>query len=169
MSAGYTADEQEVCKDSNTHHSDWMADANCQIADEEVTLHLEDYDSMQEQLEALLNDHLGEFPDDDKSEVASHAAEITRAHITDDTRKGHSRCVLTFRSQQQHPNSSRIIKAYIIYHMRRDSAWDPKAVTRHTPYHIRAFIMQKCGDPGQGYEGRKVSNVLIYCIMLADM
>ena len=64
-----------------------------QIADEEVKLHLEDYDSLQDQLELLLDGCIGEFPDDDKSEVATYAATIARAHITDQTRNGHTRCV----------------------------------------------------------------------------
>jgi len=48
---------------------------------------------MQEQLEQLFNDCIGEFPDDDKSEIASYAAQIARSHITDQTRHGHARLV----------------------------------------------------------------------------
>jgi hypothetical protein len=58
-----------------------------------MKLHLEDYDSMQEQLELLLNDCMSEFPDDDKSEIATYAANIAWAHITDQTRNGHTRWV----------------------------------------------------------------------------
>ena len=67
-----------------------------QIADEEVKLHLEDYDSMQEQLEQLFNDCIGEFPDDNKSETAAYAAQIAWSHITDQTRHGHAQfvCIL---------------------------------------------------------------------------
>ena len=48
---------------------------------------------MQEQLEQLFNDCIGEFPDDDKSEITSYAAQIARSHITDQTRHGHARLV----------------------------------------------------------------------------
>jgi hypothetical protein len=51
----------------------------------------------------------------------------------------------------------RIIKAYITFHMKRTPDWDPKVVTRNTPYDIRLFISQKCGPMADGYEGRKVS------------
>jgi len=64
-----------------------------QIADEEVKLHLEDCDSLQNQLELLLDGCMSDFPDDDKSEVAAYAATIARAHTTDQTRNGHTRCV----------------------------------------------------------------------------
>ena len=40
--------------------------------------------------------------------------------------------------------------------MKRDPKWDAKAVTRQTPYDIRAFITQKCGPVEAGYEGKKV-------------
>jgi hypothetical protein len=59
-----------------------------QIPNEEVKLHLEDCDSLQDQLELLLDSCMGDFPDDDKSEVAAYAATIT-----DQTRNGHTRCV----------------------------------------------------------------------------
>ena len=67
-----------------------------QIADEEVKLHLEDCDSIQDQLEHVLNDCIGDFPDDDKSEVAAYAAQIARAHITEQTHHGHARQVVIF-------------------------------------------------------------------------
>jgi len=50
-----------------------------------VKLHLEDYDSIQEQLELLLDGCINEFPDDDRSEVAAYAASIARAHRSDQT------------------------------------------------------------------------------------
>ena len=131
-----------------------------QIVDEEVKLHLEDYDSMQEQLEQLFNDCIGEFPDDDKSETAAYAAQIAQSHITDQTRHGHARfvCLLLCCG---HVLSflfplSRIIKAYIAFHLKLDPNWDAKTVTQKTPYHVREFITQKCGSHEAGFEGRKV-------------
>lgn len=44
--------------------------------------------------------------------------------------------------------------------MKWDPKWDAKAVTRQTPYDVRAFITQKCGPVEAGYEGRKVCDVL---------
>jgi hypothetical protein len=50
----------------------------------------------------------------------------------------------------------RIIKAYIAYHLRRNSKWLPKIVNHETPKHICEFITQKCGSKEKGFEGRKV-------------
>ena len=51
----------------------------------------------------------------------------------------------------------RIIKAYITYHLRRNSKWLPKIVNHETPKHICEFITQKCGLKEKGFEGRKVT------------
>ncbi|KAF7965122.1 hypothetical protein HWV62_45545 [Athelia sp. TMB] len=117
------------------------------VADEELKLHQEEFDSLlQERLEGLVNDHIGDFPDDDddQSPIAMHAAAIARAHITDGTRKGHQR----------------VIKAYFAYHLKRDPKFDPMAVNGDTPKRIREFIMQKCGNTEAGYEGRKYSTAV---------
>lgn len=54
-----------------------------------------------------------------------------------------------------------IIKAFILFTWKQVGAtWDPKAVTSQTPYEIRNFILQKCGERMKGYEGQKVSNVV---------
>lgn len=82
-----------------------------QIADEEVKLHLEDYDSMQEQLEQLFNGCIGDFPDDDKSEIGAYAAQIAWAHITDQTRQGHARCVVFLHSKFLEFHSSSLSKS----------------------------------------------------------
>ncbi|KAF7982858.1 hypothetical protein HWV62_25838 [Athelia sp. TMB] len=115
-----------------------------EVSDEELKLHQEDMDSIQERLEGLMHDHLGEFPVDDESPIAVHAAEIARSHITDGTRKGHQR----------------VIMAYLAYHLKRDPSWDPMAVTGNTPKDIREFILQKCGRSSDGYEGRKYSTAV---------
>jgi hypothetical protein len=53
-------------------------------------------------------------------------------------------------------NLPRITKAYIAYHLRRNSKWLPKVVSCETPKHICEFITQKCGPKEKGFEGRKV-------------
>ena len=53
-------------------------------------------------------------------------------------------------------NMSRIIRAYVAYHLRRNSKWPPKVVSYKTPKHICEFITQKCGLKEKGFEGRKV-------------
>ncbi|KAF7967243.1 hypothetical protein HWV62_35061 [Athelia sp. TMB] len=129
---------KEQCEPSNN--------SRYKVADEELKLHQEEFDSLlQERLEGLVNDHIGDFPDDDdQSPIAMHAAAIARAHITDGTRKGHQR----------------VIKAYFAYHLKRDPMFDPMAVNGDTPKRIREFIMQKCGNTEAGYEGRKYSTAV---------
>lgn len=51
----------------------------------------------------------------------------------------------------------RIIKAYIAYHLCRNSKWLPKIVNHETPKHICEFIIQKCGLKEKGFEGWKVT------------
>ncbi|KAG1849038.1 hypothetical protein F4604DRAFT_1935130 [Suillus subluteus] len=84
---------------------------------------------------------LEDFPNDNVSELADYAAGIARRSITDRTRDGHAR----------------IIKAYIVFHKRRNAEWGPTIITCQTPYDIRAFITHKCGEKDKGYEGKKFS------------
>lgn len=119
---------------------------------------------------------MDDFPDDGiQDEAASYAAKMTRASITDQTRSGHVRWIkflhLTLKcwylselSTELSTNNSRIIQAYITFHLRRDSNWNAKQVNEQTPSHITAFITQKCGPVTEGFEGRKVicSSVFLY-------
>ncbi|KIK72831.1 hypothetical protein PAXRUDRAFT_179838 [Paxillus rubicundulus Ve08.2h10] len=84
------------------------------------------------------------YPDDDQSEMAQHAARIARASITDQTRDKHVR----------------IIKAFLTFHLKCTAGWDPKVITRQTPYYIWLFIMHKCGPKSDGYEGQKDSTTI---------
>ncbi|KAG2737930.1 hypothetical protein P692DRAFT_20760388, partial [Suillus brevipes Sb2] len=115
-----------------------------QIADEQVRLDLEEAVWCEEHLDGLMTSCLEDFPDDDVSELADYAAGIARSSITDRTRDGHAR----------------IIKAYIMFHKQRNTEWGPTAVTRQTPYDIRAFITHKCGEKDKGYEGKKFSTAV---------
>ncbi|KAG1803881.1 uncharacterized protein HD556DRAFT_1484503 [Suillus plorans] len=115
-----------------------------QVSDEMLNLELEEASEVEAKLDILLNECLDDFPDDDQSEIAQYASNIARNSITDQTRTKHVR----------------IIKAYITFHMKRTPNWDPKVVTRNTPYDVRMFITQKCGPKADGYEGRKFSTAI---------
>ncbi|TFY81507.1 hypothetical protein EWM64_g2501 [Hericium alpestre] len=115
-----------------------------EIADEEHKIELEEYDSLLENIDSLVADSLNDFPDDDNSELAVQAASIARASITEGTRTGHMR----------------IIKAYVLFHLKANRDWDPKAITKDTPFHIRNFIMHKCGARESGFEGRRYSTAV---------
>lgn len=107
-------------------------------------------------LESLVRDSLSDFPDEDASPEAIEAAKIAQSSITKGTYEGHIRYVgLLFHSTIAYGLCS-IIKAYILYHRKRDRNWDPHAITQDTPLHIRNFIQKKCGDKSQGFEGCKV-------------
>jgi hypothetical protein len=58
-----------------------------------VKIYLEEEDSLTDHIDTLLTESLEDFPDDDDTSdsAARHAAEITRANITDGTRGGHVR------------------------------------------------------------------------------
>ncbi|KAJ7668902.1 hypothetical protein B0H17DRAFT_1142367 [Mycena rosella] len=102
-----------------------------ELSDEALKLHLEEEDSLSEQIDAFLAESLQDFPDEDNlDDAARYAAEIARAVIADKTRWGHLR----------------IVKAYIVSHKRKDPNRDPKAVTASTLGHITQFIILKCGD-----------------------
>jgi hypothetical protein len=63
-----------------------------QIGEEALKIYLEEEDSLAEHIDALIAKSLEDFPEDDTSDSAArHAAEITRASITDGTRGGHIR------------------------------------------------------------------------------
>ncbi|KAF8549923.1 hypothetical protein OG21DRAFT_1382988, partial [Imleria badia] len=115
-----------------------------QIAGEMVKLDLlEDADN-EAMLDILIGDCMEDYPDDDQSEMAQYAAKIARASITDQTRDKHIR----------------IIKAFLTFHLKCTPGWDPKVITRQTPYDIRLFITHKCGPKSEGYEGRKYSTAI---------
>ncbi|KAF8548425.1 hypothetical protein OG21DRAFT_1365901, partial [Imleria badia] len=41
----------------------------------------------------------------------------------------------------------RIIKAFLTFHLKCTPGWDPKVITRQTPYDIRLFITHNSGLP----------------------
>ncbi|KAJ7662388.1 hypothetical protein B0H17DRAFT_1144391 [Mycena rosella] len=99
------------------------------ISDEAFKLHLEDSDSIEEHLHILMPDNMEDFPEDDSSDQAAlFAARIAKALFPTDTDSGY-----------------RIIKTYLRYHPRPNSAWKPKEVSAQTPRDINMFITQKCG------------------------
>jgi hypothetical protein len=59
--------------------------------------------------------------------------------------------------------SDRIIKSYIMFHKQCNTEWDPTAVTHQTPYDVRAFIGQKCGEKEKGHEGKRACLPLHCC------
>ena len=48
------------------------------------------------------------------------------------------------------------IKAFIAFHLKANSKWDPTAVSLKTPHDITAFITHKCGNSVDGFGGCKV-------------
>ncbi|KAJ7700471.1 hypothetical protein B0H17DRAFT_1128880 [Mycena rosella] len=119
------------------------------ISDEAFKLHLEDSDSIEEHLHILMADNMEDFPEDDSSDQAAlFAARIAKACIIDKTRSGHVRQDpdLLFKVFPTDTDSVyRIIKTYLRYHLRQNSAWKPKEVSAQTPRDINMFITQKCG------------------------
>ncbi|KII89592.1 hypothetical protein PLICRDRAFT_108342 [Plicaturopsis crispa FD-325 SS-3] len=121
-----------------------------EIMEEAINIDLENAEDLEKVedidggLDAMMKECLDDFPDEEKSEIADYAASIAKASITDATRTGHVR----------------IIKAYITWHMSHNKQWDPRAVTKQTPFDIRHFITQKCGPKSDGYEGRKFSTAV---------
>ncbi|KAJ6459715.1 hypothetical protein C8R47DRAFT_965531, partial [Mycena vitilis] len=115
------------------------------LSTEAHKIYLEEEDSLEKQIEALICESTQDFPEeDDRDEASQYAAAMARAVITDKTREGHIR----------------IVKAYIGFHRRKNASWDPKTVTISTPNDITAFIVQKCGDKAKGFEGNKFSTAV---------
>lgn len=86
-----TADEREVCT-GLLACSLFLGLTQLQIADQELLLHQEESDSIQDRLEELFEEHTrGDFMEADDSPIAKHAAEIANAHITGGTRKAQRR------------------------------------------------------------------------------
>jgi hypothetical protein len=70
----------------------FSAECLWQIGEEALKIYLEEEDSLTEHIDALIANSIEDFPEDDTSDLAArHAAEITRASITDGTRGGHIR------------------------------------------------------------------------------
>ncbi|KAJ7735849.1 hypothetical protein DFH07DRAFT_753682, partial [Mycena maculata] len=113
------------------------------LSEEALKLWLEEEDSLSDQIQALIDEATQDFPDED-DEVAKYAAQIAREVITDKTRGGHLR----------------IVKAYIAFHMRKDSKWEAKQVSSATPGHITQFIIHKCGEKAEGCEGKKFATAV---------
>lgn len=91
MSDLQTADEKQVCTWLLGRSVSWRL-TGLQISEQELMLHQEEFDSIQEQLEELFDEHTkGDYADNDKSPIAKHAAEIANAHITGGTRKAQRR------------------------------------------------------------------------------
>ncbi|KAJ7830615.1 hypothetical protein B0H14DRAFT_2593166 [Mycena olivaceomarginata] len=81
------------------------------LAAEAHKIDLEEEDSLTlaDQIDALINEAVQDFPDeDDIDSAAKYAAEIARAVIKDKTREGHLR----------------IVKHYIAFHMRKNPEWE---------------------------------------------
>ena len=57
-------------------------------------------------------------------------------------------------------NAQRIIKAFLTFHLKHTPGWDPKVVTKQTPYDVCLFITHMCGPKSEGYEGRKYSTAI---------
>jgi len=125
-----------------------------QIAGKMVKLCLlEDADN-EATLDILIDDCMEDYSDDNQSKMAQYAAKIARASITNQTRDKHIRCVsLEHLSLQILDNAQRIIKAFLTFHLKCGPRWDPKLITRQTPYDICLFITHKCGPKSEGYEG----------------
>ncbi|KIK94861.1 hypothetical protein PAXRUDRAFT_781159 [Paxillus rubicundulus Ve08.2h10] len=49
---------------------------------------------------------------------------------------------------------------------RHTARWDPKVITRQTPYDIQLFIMHKYGPKSDGYEGQKYTTTISTCAAL---
>jgi len=63
-----------------------------QVGSEALKIYLEEEDSLDDHVDTLLAESLEDFPEDDICDSAArHAAEITRACITESTRVGHIR------------------------------------------------------------------------------
>nr|GAT42317.1 predicted protein [Mycena chlorophos] len=137
----------------NQRVEDWdktVAAGACPDATEEeerivVETDLGDFDDIMDRVEDIMNSTMNEFPDGDADDpLARMAHAIAKQSITDSTRQNHLH----------------IIKAYILFHLRRDSKWNPTLVTEKTPRDITMYIAQKCGPVSEGYEGRKFSTAV---------
>ncbi|KAG2047481.1 hypothetical protein BDR06DRAFT_1030837 [Suillus hirtellus] len=107
-------------------------------------LKLEEASKVEAKLDILLNKCVNDFPDNDQSKIAQYASNIAQNSITNQICTKHAR----------------IIKAYITFHMKWTPNWDPKVVTRNTPYDVQMFITQKYGPKTDGYEGWKFSTAI---------
>lgn len=114
-------------------------------------------------MDSWVNSCLGDFPEDDTLE-GRRVHEIAKAHITDMTRVGHIRYVVE-RSFYHYWSlicflllkfTSRIIKAFMRYHLGSDTKWNPAVVSKDTPDRIAQYIFKKCGSIADGGEGKKV-------------
>ncbi|GLB45891.1 hypothetical protein LshimejAT787_3600030 [Lyophyllum shimeji] len=121
------------------------AELSSLMRDEAVKLDLEDCPVDQDNLDALVDGSLEDFPEDTvQDDISEYAARIARANITQGTRDGHIW----------------ITKHYIAFCKRRDPNWDPLRVDWRTLHDIRDFITQKCGSKEEGCEGRKYSTAV---------
>ncbi|KAF7323498.1 hypothetical protein HMN09_00131000 [Mycena chlorophos] len=111
-----------------------------------VEADLHDLDDIVERVHEVIDaTMLKEFPESDADDaLAQTAASIARQSITQSTRDNHVG----------------IIKAYILFHLRRDSKWNPTLVTEKTPRDITMYIAQKCGPVANGGEGRKFATAV---------
>ncbi|KAE9383034.1 hypothetical protein BT96DRAFT_1041444 [Gymnopus androsaceus JB14] len=109
-------------------------------------MQFEDIDSLlPETIDNMISECMQDFSEhNEMDDTAKYAAKIAAASISSSTRTGHIR----------------IIKAYIIYHLKRNPKWDPMGVTGQTPYDIISFITQKCGRSEDGFEGRKYATAV---------
>ncbi|KAJ7877708.1 hypothetical protein B0H14DRAFT_2295908, partial [Mycena olivaceomarginata] len=117
------------------------------LAAEAHKIDLEEEDSLTlaDQIDALINEAVQDFPhEDDIDSAAKYAAEIARAVIKDKTREGHLR----------------IVKHYIAFHMRKNPDWEAMKVKTTTPSDITAFIIHKCGEKAKGCEGKKYATAV---------
>lgn len=68
----------------------------CQISDDLITIDLDEAMELEDNSDEVVNSCLEDYPlIVDDSPEGRYAAEVTRAHITEQTREGHIRCVLS--------------------------------------------------------------------------
>jgi hypothetical protein len=132
-----------------------------------MEIEFEDIDSLlPETINNMINECLEDFDDiNEMDETTKYAAKIAMSSITDKTRQGHVRFVVSIYSGNSFLNPRwdlRIIKNYILYHLARNKNWDAKAVIAQTPYDIISFITQKCGPVKDGFEGKKVNLLTVW-------
>ncbi|KAF7311911.1 hypothetical protein MIND_00202500 [Mycena indigotica] len=110
-----------------------------------INIELSDADALMERADEYIAANLDDFPEEDANDsLAQFATKMARNSITDSTRSSHVR----------------IIKAFIIFHLRRNRNWDPRQINEDTPRDVTLYIAQKCGPMTEGYEGRKFSTAV---------
>ncbi|KAJ7795378.1 hypothetical protein B0H14DRAFT_2620969 [Mycena olivaceomarginata] len=117
-----------------------------------IDLEEEDSLTLADQIDALINEAVQDFPDkDDIDSAAKYAAEIARAVIKDKNPRRAS-SVKAFKNY--------FVTHYIAFHMRKNPEWEAMKVKITTPSDITAFIIHKCGEKAKGCEGKKYATAV---------